>query len=47
MIVLKSTYDRLFDLFCKEKHDNLDLIKENQELVNKIRLLEAQLREKR
>lgn len=44
MFVLKSTYNKLFDLFVKEKHGALDLYKENQALRARIRELEEKLR---
>lgn len=37
MIVLKSTYNKLFELFVKEKHGALDLYKENEKLRLQIR----------
>jgi hypothetical protein len=51
MIVLKSTYKKLFDLFIREKQGALELykekmalIKKNQELLNELRTLQAKIR---
>lgn len=43
MIILKSTYNRLFELFRKEKHNNLELLIEQNELRSQVHNLEVDL----
>ena len=42
MIVLKKTYDELFDLFIDEKHGALELYNENKTLKRELYDLQAE-----
>lgn len=45
MIVLKSTYDKLFDLFIEEKQGALELYQRNQQLLTeKLNIIDDMLR---